>query len=69
MGSKTKGCKSCMAMGRSIKMCFAASACAVCHYEWALRERETSPEMPECGQKFRLMVVGHLEPDEWETVG
>ena len=26
-----------------------------------------SPEIPKGDEKFRLPVMGHLEPDEWET--
>ena len=29
--------------------------------------KNPSPEMPEGDEKFRLLVMGHLEPDEWKT--
>ena len=49
-------------------MCFAAGA--VCHYEIVRMNPESktpSPEMPEGDEKFRLLVMDHLEPDEWNT--
>ena len=59
VGLKTKSCKSCM--GRSIKMCFAVGE--VCHYVRAKHTRKKCARV----MKFRLLVLGHLEPDEWKT--
>ena len=48
-------------------MCFEVGE--VCHFEVRMNpeSKMPSPEIPEGDENFRLLVMGHLEPDEWET--